>query len=271
MLTGNTSWMPQAEVASAATSKPLTVDQVIGKLTASAKTLKSYHLNSNKKMDIQREIMSFGITNTLDLDILRQPTFAAKGTLELGDMDDLDAKMSFDLYANDKEFYHMLDVNSLFDESEDETNPNNESDESSVDANDWVPMDKTDWDALFTRSQYDPASMLDSVKNYKKLMKVVDAGSQTVLQFTITDPKASKVLIQLYDRDNVADLGTIQPKSVSWKLYINKKTCYTEKLAVNLNYSLVEDGQKDTISTKIEAKYSSHNKVAGVVKPTELE
>ncbi|KGE17039.1 DUF6612 family protein [Paenibacillus wynnii] len=275
LLTGNTGWMSQSEVASAASAKPLTVDQVIGKLTASSKTLKSYHLNSNKKLDIQTSGMSFSVSNTLDIDINRLPKFSATGTNELKYFG---TESSFDLYANDKEFYQLLDGSMLIEQNEDETTVSEddvtgESGEEPIDpdAQYWVLADKLDWDALYTKGQFDPASMLDSVKNYKKSMKVSDVGSQTVLQFTITEPKAAKMLIELYDQDIVMDSGTIQPKSVTWKLYANKKTWQTEKLTVNLSYSLVVDGEKDTHNTKIEAKYSNHNKVAVVVKPAELE
>lgn len=99
-------------------------------------------------------------------------------------------------------------------------------------------------------------------------MKVSTAGAQTVLQFTVTDPTAAKGIIKLYDQENLWDGETVQPKSVTWKLFVNTKTWQTEKLIVDLSYVLVSDGAKDTYTTKIEAKYSKNNKGAAIVKPS---
>ncbi|MNI75392.1 hypothetical protein D3C73_1315400 [compost metagenome] len=113
--------------------------------------------------------------------------------------------------------------------------------------------------------------MLFSVKNYKKSMKVAVVGTQTVMQFTSTDPATAKAIIKLYDQENLGDGETLLPKSVTWKVFLNTKTWQTEKLTVDLSYVLQSDDSKDTYTTKIEAKYSKHNKVGAVTKPAELE
>lgn len=270
LLTGTTGLISKTEVVSAATAKPLTVDQMMGKLTAASKTLKSYHLNSTKKQNLQLGDMRFSNINTLDVDINRQPKFAAIGTFKL---EFLDTTFDFDLYANDNEFYYLVDGSTLLDEEYgyEEYEVEDTGEPIDPDGLYWITMEKEEWDILYSKGQFDPASVLDSVKNYKKSMKVTDVGSQSILQFTVTEPKAAKAMIDLYDRDLVRDAETVQPKSVTWKLYVNKKTFQTEKLTVDMSYVLVESGEKETITTKVEAKYSSHNKIATVVKPAEIE
>lgn len=263
---------------SAAGAKAPTADQMLGKLTAASKTLKSFHLNATKKQTFQSGGMSLGNTNTLNLDINRLPSFAAAGTFEIGILEE-----SFELYANSKEVYQVVDGSYLLEDEEDADATDDSGNAAAAedtlvdgepvdpDAQYWIPMEQEDWAAIYSKGQYDPASVLDSVKSYKKIMKTTVAGAQTVLQFTVTDAKAAKALITLYDRENLSEGAVVQPKSVTWKLYANSKTWQTEKLTVDLNYTQVEDGEKNGYTTKIEAKYSNHNKVAAIAKPAELE
>lgn len=281
LLSGTASWMPGPEVASAATTaaKPPTVDQVISKVTAAAKTLKNFHLDVIKKQEIQTGGVRISNTNTLKLDISRLPNFAAAGYVDISLLE-----TSYDLYANDKEFYYLVDGSELIDESEDYTADDEENGDvssSDVVADDgepidpeaqyWLGLEKQEWESFYSKAQYDPASMLNSVKNVKKSMKVTTVGTQTVLQVTVTDPAAAKGLIALYDQENLWDGETLVPKSATWKLFLNTKTWQTEKLTVDLSYALAADGTKDTYTTKIEAKYSKNNKVTTITKPAELE
>jgi hypothetical protein len=266
LLTGTTSGITGAEVASAATPAKLTVEQAFGKLTASAKALKSFHLDSTKSLDLLLEGEHYPNTDFVDLDINRSPKFAAMGSVS-----DLDG-FSIDLYANDNEFYTLLDGSLLMDDYEEDDTASGDLEENAFDPDSeyWVESEKFVWDTIYTKSQYDPAYILDLVKNYKKSMKVTETGSQAVLTLTVTEPNAAKSIIKVYDNDMVDGLTT-QPKSVTWKLYANKKTWQIEKLAVTLNYVLIEDGEKMTVNTKVDAKYTNHNKVATIVKPAEIE
>lgn len=281
LLSGTAGWMPGPEVASAATTaaKPPTVDQVISKVTAASKTLKNFHLDVIKKQEIQTGGIRISNTNTLKLDISRLPNFAAVGNVDISLLE-----TSYDLYANDKEFYYLVDGSELTDDSEDyAADAEEDGDVSNSDvvtddgepidpeAQYWLELEKQEWESFYSKAQYDPASMLYSVKNVKKSMKVTTVGTQTVMQFTVTDPAAAKGIIALYDQENLWDGETLQPKSVTWKLFVNSKTCQTEKLTVDLSYALAADGEKDTYTTKIEAKYSKNNKVTTIVKPAELE
>lgn len=259
--------MSNPNVASAATAKALTADQVISKVTTASKTLKNFHLDVTKKQDIQSGGVRINNINTLNLDINRLPNFAAAGKVNISLLE-----KSYDLYANDKEFYYLVDGSELIDDSEDDsTDSDDDGEPIDPDAQYWIGLEKTDWEAFYSKGQYDPVSMLDSVKNYKKSMKVSNVGTQTVLQFTITDPTAAKGIITLYDQENLWDGETLQPKSVTWKLFVNTKTFQTEKLTVDLSYALAQDGAKDTYTTKIEAKYSKNNKGTTIVKPAELQ
>jgi hypothetical protein len=268
LLSGTIGWLSNPEVVSAAaTTKAVTADQMISKVTAASKAIKNFHLDVIKKLDIQSGGMRISNTNTLKLDINRLPNFAAAGTIDSSLLES-----SYSLYANDKELYYLVDGSELMDESEDDSAGYDDDGEPiDPDAQYWIGLEKAEWDALYTKGQYDPVSMLDSVKNYKKSMKVSTAGAQTILQFTITDPTAAKTLIALYDQENLWDGETVQPKSVTWKLFVNTKTWQTEKLTVDLSYVLASDGEKDTYTTKIEAKYSKNNKGTSIVKPAELE
>lgn len=265
LLSGTIGWMSNPEVVSAATSAAVTADQMISKVTAASKALKNFHLDVTKKQDIQSGGVRISNTNTLKLDINRLPNFAAAGTVDSSLL-----KTSYSLYANDKEYYYLVDGSELIDESEDE---GYDDDGEPIDPNAqyWLGLEKVEWDAFYSKGQYDPVSMLDSVKSYKKSMKVNNVGAQTVLQFTITDPTAAKGIIALYDQENLWDGESVQPKSVTWKLFVNTKTWQTEKLTVDLSYVLTSDGEKDTYTTKIEAKYSKNNKGTAIVKPAELE
>ncbi|MDH6426482.1 DUF6612 family protein [Paenibacillus sp. FSL R7-0048] len=265
LLSGTIGWMSNPGVVSAATSTVVTADQMISKVTAASKAIKNFHLDVTKKQDIQSGGVRISNTNTLKLDINRLPNFAAAGTVASSLLE-----TSYSLYANDKEFYYLVDGSELIDESEDE-GYDDDGEPIDPDAQYWLGLEKTEWDAFYSKGQYDPVSMLDSVKSYKKSMKVSTAGAQTVLQFTVTDPTAAKGIIKLYDQENLWDGETVQPKSVTWKLFVNTKTWQTEKLIVDLSYVLVSDGAKDTYTTKIEAKYSKNNKGAAIVKPAELE
>ncbi|WP_310830336.1 DUF6612 family protein [Paenibacillus pedocola] len=282
LLSGTVGWMPGPEVASAATTaaKPPTVDQVIGKVTAAAKTLKNFHLDVIKKQEIQTGGVKVSNTNTLKLDISRLPNFAAAGNVDISLLE-----TSYDLYANDKEFYYLVDGSELIADSEDTAADTGEDGEVSSsdavtdgdgepidpEAQYWLGLEKQEWESFYSKAQYDPASMLNSVKNVKKSMKVTTVGTQTVLQVTVTDPAAAKGLIALYDQENLWDGETLEPKSATWKLFLNTKTWQTEKLTVDLSYALAADGTKDTYTTKIEAKYSKNNKVTPITKPAELE
>jgi hypothetical protein len=282
LLSGTASWMSGPEVASAAATaaKPPTADQVISKVTAAAKTLKNFHLDVTKKQDIQTGGVRVSNTNTLKLDISRLPNFAAAGSVQISLLE-----KSYDLYANDKEFYYLVDGSELISDSEDDatgTDENGEVSSSDVvtdgdgepidpDAQYWMGLEKQEWESFYSKGQYDPATMLDSVKSVKKLMKVTTVGTQTVLQFTVTDPAAAKGIITLYDQENLWDGETLLPKSATWKVFVNSKTWQTEKLTVDLSYALAKDGAKDTYTTKIEAKYSKNNKVTTITKPAELE
>ncbi|MNO43917.1 hypothetical protein D3C76_341500 [compost metagenome] len=267
LLSGTIGWLSNPEVVSAATTKAVTADQMISKVTAASKAIKNFHLDVIKKLDIQSGGVRISNTNTLKLDINRLPNFAAAGTIDSSLLES-----SYSLYANDKEFYYLVDGSELMDESEDDSAGYDDDGEPiDPDAQYWIGLEKAEWNAFYSKGQYDPVSMLDSVKNYKKSMKVSTAGAQTVLQFTITDPTAAKALIALYDQENLWDGETVQPKSVTWKLFVNTKTWQTEKLTVDLSYVLASDGEKDTYTTKIEAKYSKNNKATSIVKPAELE
>ncbi len=279
LLSGTAGWMPGPEVASAATTaaKPPTVDQVIGKVTAAAKTLKNFHLDVIKKQEIQTGGVKVSNTNTLKLDISRLPNFAAAGSVDISLLE-----TSYDLYANDKEFYYLVDGSELIADSEDTAADTGEVSSSDAvtdgdgepidpEAQYWLELEKKEWESFYSKAQYDPASMLNSVKNVKKSMKVTTVGTQTVLQFTVTDPAAAKAIIALYDQENLWDGETLLPKSATWKLFLNTKTWQTEKLTVDLSYALAADGTKDTYTTKIEAKYSKNNKVTPITKPAELE
>ncbi|MNW59394.1 hypothetical protein D3C74_373070 [compost metagenome] len=202
----------------------------------------------------------------------------------MGNVDISLLETSYDLYANDKEFYYLVDGSELTDDSEDyAADAEEEGDVSNSDvvtddgepidpeAQYWLELEKQEWESFYSKAQYDPASMLYSVKNVKKSMKVTTVGTQTVMQFTVTDPAAAKGIIALYDQENLWDGETLQPKSVTWKLFVNSKTWQTEKLTVDLSYALAADGEKDIYTTKIEAKYSKNNKVPTIVKPAELE
>ncbi|WP_405176169.1 DUF6612 family protein [Paenibacillus sp. FSL H8-0261] len=265
LLSGTIGWMSNPEVVSAATTTAVTADQMISKVTAASKAIKNFHLDVIKKQDIQSGGVRISNTNTLKLDINRLPNFAAAGTVDSSLLE-----TSYSLYANDKEFYYLVDGSELIDESEDE-GYDDDGEPIDPDAQYWIALEKMEWDSFYSKGQYDPVSMLDSVKNYKKSMKVSTAGAQTVLQFTVTDPTAAKGIIKLYDQENLWDGETVQPKSVTWKLFVNTKTWQTEKLTVDLSYVLTSDGEKDTYNTKIEAKYSKNNKGTTIVKPAELE
>ncbi|WP_379134178.1 DUF6612 family protein [Paenibacillus sp. sgz500958] len=270
ILSGASGLVISPDVMSAATVKPPTVDQMIAKLTATSKTLKSFHWKMNETVTLQSGGMTSNDTGSMDLDINRLPKFVASGSAYAKSLD-----LTFGLFANDKEFYQLVDGGFINSQAEEAT-ADPESAESGEELFDpeaqyWLPMEQEDWDTLYSKSQFDPGSVLDSVKNYKKFMKVTNAGTQTVLQFTITEPNAAKALIQLYDRDNLEAGATVQPKTVTWKLYANSKTWQTEKLTVDLNYTLVKDAEKNTYTTKTVAVYSNHNKVANIVKPAELE
>lgn len=279
LLSGTIGWTSHTEVASAAAAKAPTVDQMIAKVTAASTTLKNFHLNATKKLDIQAGGIRVNNINKLSLDVNRLPNFAAVGKINISLLE-----KSYDLYANAKEFYILMDGSELIAASQDDAVANEddsevsppvveESGEEQLDPNSqyWVETEKKEWESFYSKSQYDPASMLNSVKNYKKLMKVNNVGKQTVLQFTTTDPKAAKAIIELYDQENLWDGETLQPKSVTWKLFVNTKTWQTEKLTVDLNYSLVLEEEKDIYTTKIEATYSKYNKIATIVRPAELE
>ncbi|MBY9080798.1 hypothetical protein KIH86_13330 [Paenibacillus sp. HN-1] len=279
LVSGSIGWTSHpVTVSAAANNKVITADQMLAKLATTSKTLKNFHLSSTKKQDLQIGSMRIGNTNTLNLDINRLPSFAAAGSVNIGFLG-----TDFELYANDKEYYKVVDGSDLIDEYDEDTASGdvygdsangeavNSADEIDPDSQYWVGLDQEDWYSLYTKGQFDPASVLDSVKAYKKSMKVSTAGTQTILQFTLTDAKAAKAVISLYDRENLYEGAVIQPKSVTWKLYANSKTWQTERLTVDLNYTLVEDGEKDVYTTKIDAKYSAHNKVATIVKPSELE
>ena len=282
LLSGTAGWMSVPEVAAAAATaaKPPTADQVISKVTAATKTLKNFHLDVTKKQDIQTGGVRVSNTNTLKLDISRLPNFAAAGSVQISLLE-----KSYDLYANDKEFYYLVDGSELISDSEDDatgTDENGEVSSSDVvtdgdgepidpDAQYWMGLEKQEWESFYSKGQYDPATMLDYVKSVKKSMKVTTAGTQTVLQFTVTDPAAAKGIITLYDQENLWDGETLLPKSATWKVFVNSKTWQTEKLTVDLSYALAKDGAKDTYTTKIEAKYSKNNKVTTITKPAELE
>lgn len=267
LLSGAFGGLLNPEVVSAAAKTAVTADQMITKVTAASKSLKNFHLDVIKKQDIQSGGIRITNTNTLKLDINRLPNFAAIGTVDSSILE-----ASYSLYANDKEFHYLVYGSELIDESEDaSTSYDDDGEEIDPDAQYWIELEKRDWDAFYSKGQFDPASMLDSVKSYKKSMKVSTAGTQTVLQFTITDPKAAKGLIALYDQENLWDGEIVHPKSVTWKLFVNTKTWQTEKLTVDLSYALESDGEKDAYTTKIEAKYSKNNKVPAVIKPVELQ
>lgn len=277
LLSGTAGWMPGPEVASAATTaaKAPTVDQVISKVTAAAKTLKNFHLDVIKKQEIRTGGVTVSNTNTLKLDISRLPNFAAAGNVDISMLE-----TSYDLYANDKEFYYLVDGSELLADAADSGSDGEVSGSEYVgedgepidpDTQYWLELQKQEWEAFYSKGQYDPASMLDSVKNYKKSMKVTNVGTQTVMQFTVTDPAAAKGIITLYDQENLWDGETLQPKSVTWKVFVNSKTWQTEKLTVDLSYALAQDGAKDTYTTKIEAKYSKNNKVTTITKPDVLQ
>ncbi|MBY0014010.1 DUF6612 family protein [Paenibacillus typhae] len=282
LLSGAAGGVAGPETVSAAASKvpaakTPTADQVISKVTAASKTLKNFHIDVTKKQDVQSGGVKISNTNTLNLDINRLPVFAAAGSVKVSLLE-----TSYELYANDKEFYYLVDGSELIADSE-ETYEDSEDGSSTdavtdgdgepidPDAQYWIDLEKEEWETFYSKGQYDPAVMLDSVKAYKKSMKVSTAGTQTVMQFTLTDPAAAKAVITLYDQENLWDGETLQPKSVTWKVFVNSKTWQTEKLTVDLNYVLAADGAKDTYTTKIEAKYSKNNKTAPIVKPAELE
>ncbi|AIQ54952.1 DUF6612 family protein [Paenibacillus sp. FSL R7-0331] len=263
--------------AKAPAAKVPTADQVISNVTAAAKTLKNFHIDVIKKQDVQSGGVKISNTNTLNLDINRLPAFAAAGSVKVSLLE-----TSYELYANAKESYYLVDGSELiadsegsYEDSEEFSNTDAVTDGDGEpidpDAQYWIDLEKEEWDTFYSKGQYDPAAMLDSVKAYKKSMKVSIAGAQTVMQFTLTDPAAAKAVITLYDQENLWDGETLQPKSVTWKVFVNTKTWQTEKLTVDLSYVLAADGAKDIYTTKIEAKYSKNNKTATIVKPAELE
>lgn len=266
-----------AAASKAPAAKAPTADQVISKVAAAAKTLKNFHIDVTKKQDVQSGGVKISNTNTLNLDINRLPAFAAAGSVKVSLLE-----TSYELYANDKEFYYLVDGSELIADSEETYEDSEDGSSTDVvtdgdgepidpDAQYWIDLQKEEWDTFYSKGQYDPAAMLDSVKAYKKAMKVSTAGAQTVMQFTLTDPAAAKAVITLYDQENLWDGETLLPKSVTWKVFVNTKTWQTEKLTVDLSYVLAADGAKDTYTTKIEAKYSKNNKTAPIVKPAELE
>ncbi|MDF9843139.1 MULTISPECIES: DUF6612 family protein [unclassified Paenibacillus] len=267
----------KAPAAKAPAAKAPTADQVISKVAAAAKTLKNFHIDVTKKQDVQSGGVKISNINTLNLDINRLPAFAAAGSVKVSLLE-----TSYELYANDKEFYYLVDGSELIADSEENYEDSEDGSSTDVvtdgdgepidpDAQYWIDLEKEEWETFYSKSQYDPAAILDSVKAYKKSMKVSTAGTQTVMQFTLTDPAAAKAVITLYDQENLWDSETLLPKSVTWKVFVNTKTWQTEKLTVDLSYVLAADGAKDTYTTKIEAKYSKNNKTAPIVKPAELE
>ncbi|KUP21956.1 DUF6612 family protein [Paenibacillus sp. DMB5] len=282
LLSGAAGGVSGTETVSAAASKAPaakapTADQVISKVAAAAKTLKNFHIDVTKKQDVQSGGVKISNTNTLNLDINRLPAFAAAGSVKVSLLE-----TSYELYANDNEFYYLVDGSELIADSEETYEDSEDGSSTDVvtdgdgepidpDAQYWIDLQKEEWDTFYSKGQYDPAAMLDSVKAYKKAMKVSTAGAQTVMQFTLTDPAAAKAVITLYDQENLWDGETLLPKSVTWKVFVNTKTWQTEKLTVDLSYVLAADGAKDTYTTKIEAKYSKNNKTAPIVKPAELE
>ena len=266
LLTGTTGGITGGEIASAAVPAKLTLEQAFGKLTAPAKALKSFHLSSTKSFDILIDGEKYTSADIVDLDINRLPKFAAIGTVN--DLED----DPIGFYATDNEYYGLLDGYLLLDEDEDLTSEDTQDGDEAIDpdAEYWVELSKGVWDNIYTKSQFDPGYILDLVKNYKKSMKVTETESQAVLTMSVADPNAAKSLIKVYNKDLTED-ATIQPKTVTWKLYANKKSWQFEKLVVDMNFNLVEDGEKILVKTKVEAKYTSQNKVSTIVKPVEIE